>query len=44
MTFAGCFIMGREIENCIIVGAGMGLSASLASLFRKENMAQKNAA
>ena len=30
--------MGREIENCIIVGAGMGLSASLASLFRKENM------
>ena len=38
MTFAGCFIMGREIENCIIVGAGMGLSASLASLFRKENM------
>ena len=38
MTFAGCFIMGREIENCIIVGAGMGLSASLARLFRKENM------
>ena len=38
MTFAGCFMMEREIENCIIVGAGMGLSASLASLFRKENM------
>ena len=38
MTFAGCSIMGREIENCIIVGAGMGLSASLASLFQKENM------
>ena len=38
MTFAGCYIMEREIENCIIVGAGMGLSASLASLFRKENM------
>ena len=31
-------MMEREIENCIIVGAGMGLSASLASLFRKENM------
>ena len=38
MTFAGCFMMEREIENCIIVGAGMGLSASLARLFRKENM------
>ena len=38
MTFARCSIMGREIENCIIVGAGMGLSASLARLFRKENM------
>ena len=38
MTFEGCYIMGREIENCIIVGAGLGLSASLASLFRKENM------
>ena len=33
MTFAGHFMMEREIENCIIVGAGMGLSASLASLF-----------
>ena len=31
-------MMEREIENCIIVGAGMGLSASRASLFRKENM------
>ena len=30
--------MRSVIENCIIVGAGMGLSASLASLFRKENM------
>ena len=30
--------MSSVIENCIIVGAGMGLSASLASLFRKENM------
>ena len=31
-------MMEREMENCIIVGAGRGLSASLGRLFQRENM------